>query len=92
MPPPSGRPLQIDRKIAAQLTVRGWTEQEIRSAAAGPPIGLSTDNTDGRNDPATVYGSRTHGYIVVNDVTDSVVQISDKRDPGWVPDSRIKWI
>ena len=49
------------------------------------------DNTGGKNDPATVYGSPPNNYVVVNDVTRQVVQASDKTDPGWVPDSRIKW-
>jgi filamentous hemagglutinin len=28
---------------------------------------------------------------VVNDKTGNVVQVSDKNDPNWVPDDRIKW-
>jgi filamentous hemagglutinin len=87
-----GPPVRIEDKIASQLIVRGWTEQEIQDAVARPPIGISTDNTGSRSDPATVYGSRIGGYVVVNDVTNQIVQISDRTDPGWVPDSRIKWI
>jgi filamentous hemagglutinin len=56
-----------------------------------PPIGISTDHTGGKTGPATVYGSKERGYVVVNDLTGHVVQISDKTDPGWVPDSRILW-
>jgi hypothetical protein len=82
----------IGDKIIVQLVIRGWTEQEIRVAVSRAPIGHSVDNTGGRSDPATVYGSRFGGYIVVNNITSHVVQISDKTDPGWVPDSRIDWI
>jgi len=89
---PLRAPVRIDGKIAAQLGVRGWTEQEIRDAVAGPAIGTSADNTRGQTDPATVYGSKAGGYVVVNDITNHVVQISDRNDLGWVPDSRIKWI
>src|SRR6266540_2025634 len=60
---PSERPIHIDDKIAAQLAIRGWTEQQIREAVARPPIGTSTDNTEGRADPATVYGARSGGYL-----------------------------
>ena len=88
---PSGRAVRIGDKIAAQLRIRGWTEQQVREAAAGPPIGSSTDNTGGRNDPATVYGTRPRGYVVVNDLTNEVAQISDKTNPAWVPDNRIRW-
>ena len=88
---PSERPIHIDDKITAQLTLRGWTEQQIRETVASPAIGTSTDNTEGRADPATVYGSRSGGYVVVNDRTRRVIQISDRTDAGWLPDSRIVW-
>lgn len=88
---PSERPIHIDDKIASQLAIRGWTEQEVREAGAGPPIGTSTDHTEGRADPATVYGSKSGGYVVVSDITRRVGQVSDRTDPGWVPDSRIVW-
>jgi hypothetical protein len=42
---PSARPIHIDDKITAQLTLRGWTEQQIRETVASPAIGTSTDNT-----------------------------------------------
>jgi filamentous hemagglutinin len=83
--------VHIDYKIAAQLAARGWTAQQIREAVGTPPIGTSTDHTGGKTEPATVYGSKERGYVVVNDLTGHVVQISDKTDPGWVPDSRILW-
>jgi Colicin E5 ribonuclease domain len=54
---PSERPIHIDDKITTQLTLRGWTEQQIRETVASPAIGASTDNTEGRAGPATVYGS-----------------------------------
>lgn len=62
------------------------------------PVGTTVDKRssgktpDGlpRNDPASVYGSK-NGYVVVNDRTGEVVQVSGKNDPGWIPDSRINW-
>lgn len=62
------------------------------------PVGTTMDNRsagktpDGlpRSDPASVYGSKS-GYVVVNNRTGEVVQVSGKNDPGWIPDSRIKW-
>jgi filamentous hemagglutinin len=85
-------PFYIDDKIAAQLAARGWTEEEVRHAIAAPPIGTSTDHTGGNAEPATVYGARDSGYVVVNDRTRRVIQISDKTDPGWMADNRIDWI
>ncbi|WP_367304060.1 colicin E5-related ribonuclease [Burkholderia multivorans] len=61
-------------------------------------VGATTDNRSGaktpaglrRSDSASVYGSKS-GYVVVNDRTGEVMQVSGKSDPGWIPDSRIKW-
>lgn len=62
------------------------------------PIGTAVDKrsagktSDGlaRNDSASVYGYK-RGYVVVNDRTGEVVQVSGKNDPGWIPGSRINW-
>ncbi|WSH31082.1 colicin E5-related ribonuclease (plasmid) [Rhizobium beringeri] len=88
----------IDSKIGNQLQARGWTEQELMFVIGRGSVGSTTDNRsaaktpDGlpRNDMASVYGSKS-GYVVVNDRTGEVVQVSGKNDPGWIPDSRIKW-
>jgi len=88
----------IDDKIAAQLKDRGWTEQEVQDLAGGEPAGTATDNRQpnktpdgqGRIDAASVYGT-PDAHIVVNDRTREIVQVSDKTNPGWVPDSRIHW-
>ena len=88
----------IDSKIDSQLAGRGWTKQEVQIAIDRGAVGVTTDNRtaaktpDGlpRNDTASVYGSKS-GYVVVNDRTGEVVQISGKNDPGWIPDSRIQW-
>ncbi|MFJ2994832.1 colicin E5-related ribonuclease [Pandoraea sp. NPDC087047] len=88
----------IDGKIGGQLEGRGWTQEEMQAVVNEGPVGTAMDNrsagktSDGllRNDPASVYGSKS-GYVVVNDRTGEVVQVSGKNDPGWVPDSRIKW-
>ncbi|WP_354678914.1 colicin E5-related ribonuclease [Cupriavidus plantarum] len=81
-----------------QLDARGWTEQGVRTVISQGAVGTTTDNRsaakspDGlqRSDPASVYGSK-NGYVVVNDRTGEVVQVSGKNDPSWIPDSRIQW-
>nr|WP_257721691.1 colicin E5-related ribonuclease [Herbaspirillum rubrisubalbicans] len=88
----------MDEKIASQISERGWTQQEIQKVVNQGAVGTTTDNRSpsktsdglGRSDPASVYGSKS-GYVVVNDRTGKVVQISGKNDPDWIPDSRIKW-
>ncbi|HDH7447848.1 TPA: S-type pyocin domain-containing protein [Escherichia coli] len=91
--------LKIDQKIRDQMPERGWTEDDIKNTVSNGATGTSFDKRSpkktppdylGRNDPATVYGSPGK-YVVVNDRTGEVTQISDKTDPGWVDDSRMQW-
>lgn len=91
--------VKIDDKIKEQLGPRGWTEGEVKDITKTEPTGSSTDKRSpnktadgqGRNDPASVYGSKNGGHVVVNDNTKEVVHVSDKNDPNWIPDSRIEW-
>jgi filamentous hemagglutinin len=88
---PTGEGVKIDDKIAGQLGDRGWTEEGVRELTTKEPAGTTTDNTGGRSASATVYGTKTGGHVIVNDKTGQVVQVSDKDDPDWKPDPRIKW-
>jgi RHS repeat-associated protein len=88
---PTGDDVKIDDKIAGQLGDRGWTEEGVRELTKTEPSGTSVDNTGGRNEPATVYGTKDGGHVVVNDKTGNVTQVSDKQDSGWKPDPRIEW-
>ncbi|MES4615446.1 MAG: colicin-like bacteriocin tRNase domain-containing protein [Ewingella sp.] len=89
----------IDDKIRKQMGKRGWTEQDIRDAVSKGPKGLSVDQRGpkktppdflGRDDSASVYGAPGK-YVVINDRTKEVTQVSDKTDPDWADDSRIFW-
>lgn len=80
------------------LDLVGWTLQDVREVVNSGAVGTTIDKwssgktPDGlpRNESASVYGSKS-GYIVVNDRTGEVVQVSGKNDPSWIPDSRMKW-
>ena len=88
----------LDGKITDQLGRRGWSVEDIKIILERGPVGKTVDSRGpsktpdglGRNDSASVFGSR-NGYIVINDRTGEVVQVSDKLDPDWIPDGRIKW-
>lgn len=77
---------------AAQNEVLNNTDDHPESAAKNGGVLGAVGDWYGvpRNDSASVYGSKT-GYVVVNDRTGEVVQVSGKNDPGWIPDSRITW-
>ena len=91
-------PLFTKTGLTVQMSARGWTEDEVTEMMQGKPTGISIDQRssqstpDGvaRNDPATVYGTPSK-YVIINDITNEVVQVSDKGDPNWVPDKRIVW-
>ncbi|MFT4810649.1 MAG: hypothetical protein ACI9LX_004017 [Paraglaciecola sp.] len=87
---------KIGKKKLKQLGKRGWTESEVEDAVNTDPIGETTDtshdeNGNRKNDPASVYGSKTDGHVVQNDETGEIIQVSDKNDPNWVPDPKIEW-
>ncbi|EFJ3386273.1 hypothetical protein KV921_004488 [Escherichia coli] len=90
--------LKFDDKIKKDMRDRSWTEQDIKDTVAKGPTGKSVDQRRpvktedglGRNDPATVYG-KPGEYVVINDRTGEVTQVSDKKDLGWMDDSRIQW-
>jgi filamentous hemagglutinin len=89
----------VDGKIGGQFAERGWTQADVQAVVNAGAVGVSMDNRsssktpDGppRNDTASVYGSKNE-YIVVNDRTGEIVQISNRNNPDWIPGGRIKWM
>ena len=78
----------ISPKIEAQMASRGWTTITINEvvadpAATSPAFSRLTGNA------ATAYFNTYGGYVVVDNVTGDVVQISNLNDPNWMPDSSI---
>jgi len=54
-------------------------------------INATIDELIARNIELPAFSGSEDGYVVVNDRTGEVVQVSGKNDPGWIADSRIKW-
>ena len=80
----------LSPKIQGQLSRRGWTERLIDSTIARPARTVATRDTrhirgGGRmDDPATAYFSESGGYIVRNDRTGDIVQVSDRTNSNWI--------
>lgn len=80
----------IGEHVAGDLAKRGWTERLVQSTIDNPASTVATRDVrylrgGGRmDDPATGYISQRGGYVVRNDRTGDVVQISDRTDPGWL--------
>jgi hypothetical protein len=76
-------------KIEGQLRARGWTKRLVESTIRNPARIVKTRDIravegGGRmNDPATVYYSARGGYVVRNNRTGDIVQISNRLNPNW---------
>jgi hypothetical protein len=82
-------PTQFGPKIEKQLAKRGWTKDLVEETIEKPARTVRTRDTrhlpdGGRlDDPATAYYSERGGYVVRNDRTGDIVQVSNRNDPGW---------
>ncbi|MDD1416342.1 hypothetical protein MEN41_17500 [Dolichospermum sp. ST_con] len=73
--------LNIGAKIKKQISKRGWTEEMLESVYLNP---VNTELTIDKR--YNIDGTRKDdgAYIVCNDITGDVVQISDINDPHWI--------
>lgn len=77
-------------KLQREMERRGWTEDEIKDLVDNPyTTRESTVKANG--DSATVYYNEDGSYVVVDDITHEVIQVSGDRDnPSlWQPDNTI---
>jgi RHS repeat-associated protein len=78
--------LSYSAKITKQMGSRGWTEDSISETVSNPADTHSVwDYTTGDKLPATAYVQQGGGYVVVNDSTNEIVQVSDLNNPNWKP-------
>ena len=82
--------IQVGTKIEGQMAKRGWTQESVEELISNPSRTVVTRDTRylpngaGRNDaPATAYINRSGGYVVRNDETGDIVQVSNLNDPNW---------
>jgi len=81
----------IGEHVEGYLEERGWTAEEAIEAIEHP-MGTWVTRDERRlpgggmlNEPATGYDSAGGGYVVKNDRTGEIIQVSDRRDPNWRP-------
>jgi RHS repeat-associated protein len=80
--------LAITRKKIDQIALRGWTEASINALINAPSrIGTSVNRVNGN--AATAYFDDAGAYIVRDDITGNLVQMSNRFDPEWIVDSAI---
>ena len=70
------------------MVARGWTNDSVKGTVSDYYTTRSATNRATGN-PATVYYNKDGSYIIVDNVTNEVVQVSNKFDSNWAPDSSI---
>ncbi|WP_157958554.1 colicin E5-related ribonuclease [Salinicola sp. CPA57] len=83
-------PIVIEGKIYKQMGKRGWSIDSIKEAIAKPSKTVATKDTrfdpatnKRLNDPATGYITKDGSYVVQNDRTGAIVQISNRNNKKW---------
>ena len=70
---------------------RGWTDEMIQYAMKAGTSGTSVNAANNNSCTAYLYPGTNNQYVVIDDTTGSIVQVSDFNDPGWIVDFRIQW-
>jgi RHS repeat-associated protein len=79
----------LGTKIKKQMASRGWTKESIDDLLNSPSRTITTRDTRWRpdgtrlDDPATAFINREGAYVVRNDLSGDIVQISNRLDPNW---------
>jgi hypothetical protein len=82
VPEPEGTPLRMDEKVRADMACRGWTAGDVERTVRQPQwANAARDrryNLDGSRDdaPAAMFIAGDGRYVIVNRLTNDVVQIS----------------
>ena len=80
------RSLGFSEKVNGQMPGRGWTSELVGETVTSPaethPV---WDYTAGNRQAATAYVRANGSYVVVNDSTHQIVQVSDRGDAEWQP-------
>lgn len=71
------------------MNQRGWSEQSVKNTVNNPyTIRTSTNLSTGN--ASTVYYTKDGAYVIIDNITKEVVQISDALNPAsWIPDVNI---
>ena len=84
-----GSDTKSTEKLNSQMNQRGWTEKSVKNTIHSPYTTRTSTNMSTGN-PATVYYNKQGGYVIVDNITNSIVQVSDNINPTtWNPDKNI---
>ena len=84
-----GSDTKSTQKLHSQMQQRGWTEETVKKTVDNPYTTRKSVNKSTGNS-ATVFYTEQGSYVIVDDITKEIVQISDNINPStWIPDSSI---
>jgi hypothetical protein len=78
----------ITPKIVKQMGGRGWNKELIHGTVNSPFITRVATNRATGN-AATAFFTKEGGYVVRDNVTGQIIQVSNRLDPKWIPDATI---
>jgi len=76
------------KKLNNQMRKRGWDSASVKNIVDTPYTTRPTVNRANGN-PATAYYGKDGSYVVVDNVTNEIIQVSNKFNPNWQPDPNI---
>lgn len=81
----------FESKILRQMNKRGWTKESVEGTIENPSRTAKTrdtrnleDGSGSRDDPATAYVNSDGSYVIRNDLDGTIVQVSNRNNPGWL--------
>lgn len=78
--------LSYSDKIRGQMGPRGWTDDLVEETIGSPARRETVwDLTSGSQEAATAFVRSDGTYVVVNDASGLIVQVSDRLNPNWKP-------
>ncbi|MCL2779808.1 MAG: hypothetical protein FWD73_17595, partial [Polyangiaceae bacterium] len=87
---PQVQKTNIGPKIEKQMAKRGWDRDDIDKLIENPHSTKNVRDTRHlpggglEDDPATAYIDQQGHYVIRNDRTGDIVQVSNRHDPNWI--------
>ena len=78
-------------KSSSYVANRGWSDNMINTAIETGKRGTAINRANEAACTAYLYPGTKNQYVVIENTSRSVVQVSDFFDTGWIVDSSIKW-
>lgn len=92
----AGEGIKFSNKLSVeqwlkQVSSRGWNEEMLANTINNPYTTRTALNRYGSSagSPATAYYNQSGSYVVVDDISGKIIQVSDFFNPNWIPDASI---